>query len=249
MNRFENKVVLVTGAASGMGRSSAVRLASEGASVYGIDLDEAGLASTAEQVRSAGGMMEVAVCDVTKKDQCVAAVNSAVDTYGRLDVLANVAGVVRFGRAHAVTEDEWNFVLAVNLSGPFFLSQAAIPVLIESKGNIVNVASVFGLMGQAFSTAYCASKGGLIQLTKSMAVEYANEPVRINAICPGSTNTEMMAGIDFSEDMDWSLIERASNAPVGEPEDIASAIAYLASDEAKMVNGSIFVVDNGLLAG
>ena len=249
MKRFENKVVLVTGAASGMGRSSCLRLASEGAQIYGIDLDEAGLAATAERVRSAGGTMEVAVRDVTKKDQCVSAVNGAVETYGHLDVLANVAGVCRFGHAHTVTEQEWNFVLAVNLSGPFFLSQAAIPALIESKGNIVNVASVFGVTGQAFSTAYCASKGGLVQLTKSMAVEYAKESVRINAVCPGSTNTEMMAGIDFSEDMDWSLIERATNAAVGEPEDIASAIAYLASDEAKMVNGSIFVVDNGLLAG
>ncbi|MBE9540659.1 MAG: SDR family oxidoreductase [Proteobacteria bacterium] len=249
MKRFKNKVVLVTGAASGMGRSSCLRLASEGALIYGIDLDDAGLAATAERVRSAGGTMEVAVRDVTSKDQCVSAVNEAVETYGHLDVLANVAGVCRFGHAHAVTEEEWNFVLAVNLSGPFFLSQAAIPALIESKGNIVNVASVFGVTGQAYSAAYCASKGGLIQLTKSMAVEYAKESVRINAICPGSTNTEMMAGIDFSEDMDWNLIERATKAAVGEPEDIASAIAYLASDEAKMVNGSIFVVDNGLLAG
>ncbi len=249
MKRFENKVVLVTGAASGMGRSSCLRLASEGAIIYGIDLDDGGLAATAERVGSAGGTMEVAVCDVTSKDQCASAVNGAVGAYGQLDVLANVAGVCRFGHAHTITEDEWNFVLAVNLSGPFFLSQAAIPALIESKGNIVNVASAFGLTGQAYSTAYCASKGGLIQLTKSMAVEYANESVRINAICPGSTNTEMMAGIDFAEDMDWSLIERATNAAVGEPEDVASAIAYIASDEARMVNGSIFVVDNGLLAG
>ena len=249
MKRFENKVVLVTGAASGMGRSSCLRLASEGALIYGIDLDDTGLAATAERVRSAGGTMEVAVHDVTQKDQCASAVSGAVETYGHLDVLANVAGVCRFGNAHTVTEEEWNFVLAVNLSGPFFLSQAAIPALIESKGNIVNVASVFGVTGQAYSAAYCASKGGLVQLTKSMAVEYTNEPIRINAICPGSTNTEMMAGIDFSEDMDWSLIDRAVKAQVGEPEDIASAIAYIASDEARMVNGSIFVVDNGLLAG
>lgn len=250
MNRLEGKIALVTGAASGIGRATCVRLASEGASIFGVDLDEKGLQQTAMEIKSAQGEMEVAVVDVSSREQCFDGVESAVKVFGKLDILANVAGIVRFHHFESITEAEWNKVMAINLSGPLFLSQAAVPHLLASKGNIVNVSSNAGLMGQAYTAAYCASKAALIQLTKSMAMEYVKKPLRVNVVCPGGTETEMVHGVDFPEDVDGSLVERyAGLRGCGQPEDIASMIAYLASDEARMIHGSVISVDNGVMAG
>ena len=169
---------------------------------------------------------------------------------GRLDVLANIAGVVRFAHTPEMSESDWNLVLGVNLSGPFYLSQESIPHLLETHGNIVNVASNAGLMGQAYTAAYCASKGGLVQLTRSLAMEFMKKPLRVNAVCPAGTDTQMNKGIDFPDDVDWKLIGRfTGDRGFAQPSDIASAIAYVASDEAKMVHGSIFSVDQGMMAG
>ncbi|MBW2274762.1 MAG: SDR family oxidoreductase [Deltaproteobacteria bacterium] len=248
--RFDGKVALVTGAASGMGRATCIRLASEGASVFGVDLNEAGLKETAQEIEGADGTVTVHGCDVSQRDQCFGAVEAAVAAFGSLDVLANVAGVVRFTHTTDMSEADWNLVMTVNLSGPFFLTQAAIPHLLESKGNIVNVASNAGLMGQSYTAAYCASKGGLVQLTRSLAMEYIKQGIRINCVCPAGTDTAMNRGIDFPEDLDWKLIGRfTGQRGFAAPEDLASAIAYLASDEARAVHGSIFTVDNGMMAG
>ena len=248
--RFEGKVTFVTGAASGMGRATVQRFADEGAKVFAVDVDESGLEKAAAEIREGGGEIETRVCNVSSRDDCFAAVAAAVEAFGRLDVLANVAGIVRFRNTTEMSADEWNLVLAVNLSGPFFLSQAAIPHLIESEGNIVNVASNAGLMGQSYTAAYCASKGGLVQLTRSLAMEYMKQPIRVNCVCPAGTDTQMNKGIDFPEDLDWKLIGRFSGMRgFAEPEDMASSIAYLASDEARAIHGSIFSVDNGMMAG
>ena len=248
--RFEGKVALVTGAASGMGRATCIRLASEGASVLGIDVNEEGLKETAEEILGAGGTIQVRACDVSRRDQCFEAVEAAVEAFGHLDVLANVAGIVRFTRSTEMSEADWGLVMAVNISGPFYLSQAAIPHLLETGGNIVNVASNAGLMGQAYTAAYCASKGGLVQLTRSLAMEYMKQGIRINCVCPAGTDTAMNKTIDFPEDLDWKLIGRFTGMRgFAAPEDLASAIAYLASDEARSVHGSIFTVDNGMMAG
>ena len=248
--RFDGKVALVTGAASGMGRATCLRLAIEGAQAFGVDIDEKGLEETAGAIREAGGQVETRVCDVTRRDQCFAAVDAALAAWGRLDVLANVAGIVRFAHTPEMSEQDWNLVLAVNLSGPLYLSQAAIPHLLETGGNIVNVASNAGLMGQAYTAAYCASKGGLVQLTRSLAMEYMKRGIRINAVCPAGTDTPMNRTVEFPDDVDGKLIRRyMSQRGFAQPEDIASAIAYLASDEAGAVHGSIFSVDNGMMAG
>ncbi len=248
--RFEGKVALVTGVASGMGRATAQRFCAEGARVLGVDVDEAGLEKVAEEICESGGTIETRACNVANRDACFAAVEAAVTVFGRLDVLANVAGIVRFAHTPQMSAEAWNLVLAVNLSGPFYLSQAAIPHLLESKGNIVNVASNAGLMGQSYTAAYCASKGGLVQLTRSLAMEYMKESIRINCVCPAGTDTQMNKTIDFPDDVDWKMIRRFTGLRgFAKPEDIASSIAYLASDEASTIHGSIFSVDNGMMAG
>ena len=249
-DRFEGKVALITGAASGMGRATCERFAAEGASIMAIDVNEEGLAELAQALEDDAASIATQVCNVSVREECEAAVAAAVERFGRLDVLANIAGIVRFNHSTELSAEEWNLVLAINLSGPFYLSQAAIPHLLEASGNIVNVCSNAGLMGQAFTAAYCASKGGLVQLTKSLAMEYMKKPIRINAVCPGGTDTNMNVGIQFPEGIDMDLVARyTGKRGFSDAADLASAIAYVASDEARSVHGSIFSVDNGIMAG
>jgi meso-butanediol dehydrogenase/(S,S)-butanediol dehydrogenase/diacetyl reductase len=248
--RFDSKAALITGAAAGMGRATCLRMTQEGCRVLGVDIDEEGLAETARLVKQAGGELQTHTCDVSSRDACQAAVAAAVAAFGRLDVLVNVAGILRLQHSEGVSEADWNLVLGVNLSGPFFLTQAALPHLQESRGNIVNVASNAGMMGQSYAAAYCASKAGLINLTRSLAVEFFKKKIRINAVAPGGTDTQMHRGVVVPEDADFQLLTRATvprkNSP---PEDIANVIAFLASDEARSVHGAIWSVDNGLMAG
>jgi NAD(P)-dependent dehydrogenase (short-subunit alcohol dehydrogenase family) len=250
MERFEDKVALITGAASGIGRAVCVRLASEGARVFAMDIDLDGLAGTETLVKDAGGSIQVGGFDVTERAQCFAAVQAAVDAFGKLDVLANVAGIVRFSHSHEMSEEEWNLVHAVNLSGPFFLCQAAIPHLIESGGNIVNIASTASLIGQAYTAAYCSSKGALVQLTRSLAMEYIKRGIRINAVAPGGTATALVGAVRIPDDMDGDLVKRYTGIRgMSDPDEIASAVAYVASEEARSVHGAILSIDGGMTAG
>jgi NAD(P)-dependent dehydrogenase (short-subunit alcohol dehydrogenase family) len=250
MGRFEDKVALITGAASGIGRAVCVRLASEGARVFAMDIDHDGLAGTETLVKDAGGSIQVGGFDVTERAQCFAAVQAAVDAFGKLDVLANVAGILRFSHSHEMSEKEWNLVHAVNLSGPFFLCQAAIPHLIESGGNIVNIASTASLIGQAYTAAYCSSKGALVQLTRSLAMEYIKQGIRINAVAPGGTTTALVAAVEIPDDMDGSLVQRYTGfRAMSDPDEIASAVAYVASEEARSVHGAILSIDGGMTTG
>jgi len=249
-NRFEGKATLITGAASGMGRSCSLLFASEGASVIGFDVNEEGLAETAQLVSEAGGKFESGLCDVSSRDACFAAVDKAVEAFGKLDILLNVAGVAPLGHMLDVTEEQWNGVIGVNTSSVFFLSQAAIPHLIESGGNIVNVASNAGLMGQAYSVSYCASKGAVVQLTRSMAMEFMKKPIRINAVCPAGTKTGITANASLPEDVDFKLMAGFMGMRgLAEAEEIADVIAFVASDAAKSMHGSIISADNGVMAG
>jgi NAD(P)-dependent dehydrogenase (short-subunit alcohol dehydrogenase family) len=189
-------------------------------------------------------------CDVTAADSCAAAVAHAIDTFGRLDILANVAGV---GSPAAITDvdpDDWRRVVEVNLTGTFLLSQAAVPALVESTGCIVNMGSVAGLRATPYNAAYCASKGGVVMLTKSMAIELATSGVRVNAVCPGSVDTPMLRNFRIPEGADMSLLARAAS-PMGriiDPGEVAAAVAYLASDDARTISGTTLVIDGAATA-
>ncbi len=189
-------------------------------------------------------------CDVTDAASCAAAVAHATDTLGRLDILANVAGI---GSAAAITDvdpDQWRRVIEVNLTGTFLLSQAAVPALVESTGCIVNMGSVAGLRATPYNAAYCASKGGVVMLTKSMAIELAKSGVRVNVVCPASVDTPFLRNFQIPEGADLSLFARAAS-PMGrviDAAEVAGAVAYLASDDARTVSGTSLVIDGAATA-
>jgi NAD(P)-dependent dehydrogenase (short-subunit alcohol dehydrogenase family) len=254
--RFADRVVVVTGAASGVGRECAKRFAAEGAAVVGFDVNESGLAETVAVAEAAvaeagsGGTMWTRRTDIASREDAHAAIDEVAQRHGRLDVLANVAGVLRCARVPDVTEADWDLVFGVNVAGTFWCCQAAIPHLIESRGNIVNVASNAGLMGQAYFSAYTASKAAVVNLTRSLAMEYVKAKIRINAVAPGGIDTPMTAGSVLPDDVDWKLVEpymghRRLNAPAS----IANVICFVASDEASAMHGSIVSADSGLTAG
>lgn len=239
------KVILVTGASSGLGAAVARLLSERGAKVYGIARDERRLADVFEGV--VGGRTHIT--DLADPVQCSEAVTDCVATFGRLDALVNVAGAHTMRHTVEVTDGEWGSDLAVNLSGPFYLSRAALPHLLATDGNIVNVASVAGTQGQAYSAGYCAAKHGLIGLTRAMAVEFTHSALRVNAVCPGGMLTPQVAGFVAPEGADFDLIMRAASPRgMSEPADVAQLIAFLASDDAKAIHGAVYEADNGRAA-
>jgi len=249
MHRFAGKVALVTGAASGIGRATALRLGAEGARVACADLELAGAEAAAEAIRGAGGEAMALALDVADDAACAAAVARSVADAGGLDVLCNVAGIAVQGHATEIDTAQWNRVLAVNLSGTFFMCRAAIPHLLETRGNVVNMASAAGLVGVAYTAPYCASKGGVVLLTRALAVEYAQRGLRVNCVCPGGVDTALTRGVRFPADANPRLLGRMMLLPrVAEPDEIAAAVAYLASDEARYVNGAALAIDGGQVA-
>lgn len=249
-NQFTGKSILVTGASSGLGAASVRRFAAAGGLVYAASRDQAKLAEVAESCADLPGEVRFGPLDVASPADCRAAVAAAVDAYGHLDVLVNNAGRHDFRMTTEVTEDEWDADIALNLSGAFYLCQAAIPHLLETKGNIVNVASVAGVMGEAYSAAYTAAKHGIVGLTKALAIEYLNAPIRVNCVCPGGMDTPQVATINVPDGADWDLILRvAAKRGMMTADSVAAVIAFLASDDASSVHGSIQMVDQGHLAG
>jgi meso-butanediol dehydrogenase/(S,S)-butanediol dehydrogenase/diacetyl reductase len=242
--RFAGRVALVTGAAGGIGSATAVRLAAEGAALHLVDV--ADCAATAAAVEAAGGRATTGTVDVTDPVSCAAAVAGAVDAHGRVDALANIAGIGQMGPVEEISPDEWRRIMAVNLDGVFFMSQAALGALEATRGTIVNLASVAGLVGQPYTTAYCASKGGVVLLTKAMAIELWGRGIRVNCICPGGVATRFASGFDFSTiDLDLARRTFMKTGEVMTAEEVAAAVAYVASGEARSMTGAAISIDHG----
>ena len=248
MQRFEGKVVVVTGAASGIGQATAVRLATEGATLVLGDVQDEGLEATAKQCRELGAEVQTLRCDVSQPSDAQAAVDAAKER-GGLDALVNVAGILALEHTHETTLETWERILTVNLTGTFLMCQAALPSLLERNGNIVNISSTSALAGMPYGAAYGASKGGVLAFTRTLAVEYAKQGLRANAICPGSIQTPMTGRSGLPEDPDWQLLSRAMalDTPRG-PETVAAVIAMVASDDGAHINGESIRVDGGTLS-
>lgn len=249
MQRFSSKVAFITGAASGIGRATALRLGEEGATLYLADINEAGLAQTAESLPT-GTKVITATLDVTDADACSAAINACAEHFGQLDILCNIAGIALCDNMESITDEQWQRMIAINLNSVFFLSRAAVPHLKRSHGNIVNMSSSAGLVGQAYNSAYCATKAGVLMFSKSLAIEFAKQGVRVNAVCPGMVKTPLTDQFTMPEDVDMELMGKLFPLMEGaEASEIAGAVAYLASDEARFITGAALPIDGAQTAG
>jgi len=247
--RFEGRVAFVTGAASGIGRATAERLAAEGARVFCTDVQADGLRTLVDALGARGLGAEAMVCNVGDEGQVERAVAACVEKLGRLDVLCNVAAILHVSHFHTLQTADWRRVLAVNLDGTFFACRAAMPHLLAVRGNIVNVASTAAIHGQPWAAAYAASKGGVLALTSSIAIDYAKQGVRANAVLPCDIATPIFNQFRLPEGADEKLVRRVM-APKGSgrPEDVAGVIAMLASADGAHITGAAIRVDGGAFA-
>lgn len=256
--RFAGKAALVTGAGSGIGRATARRLAAEGAAVVCLDIAEDAVGTVAAEIAEStaaapewapGGRAVAIRCDVTDETSVVDAVARATSELGPITVVCNVAGIGRFAHTVDQTLDGWEKILAVNLTGTFLVIRATLPNLLAHGGSITNVVSTTGVMGQAYSAVYSASKGGVGMMIKALAVEYVDKGVRVNGVAPGGVDTPLVWEFGLPEGADPKQLERMMT-PMGfcSPAEVAGAIVYLASDEAAYISGAILSVDGALSA-
>ncbi|HYD49489.1 MAG TPA: SDR family NAD(P)-dependent oxidoreductase [Terriglobales bacterium] len=248
MQRFADKVAVITGAASGIGRATAVRLAGEGARLALLDLQHEPLEALTAELHGRGSEVAAIRCDVSDAASVRAAVAAVIERFGRIDVLCNIAGILRFDHTHELALDDWNQILAVNLTGTFLMCQAAIPHLLASRGNIVNMSSTAGISAHPWTAAYSASKGGVLALTLALALEYGKQGLRVNCACPGAIKTPIRYQFHLPDGADAKLLERIMPFNgFGSPESCAAAIAFLASDDASHIHGTALRVDGGML--
>lgn len=247
MSRFTGKRVIITGTGSGIGRATALLFAAEGATVACLDLK--GADETAATITTDGGTAYAYVCDVSNSATVKSVVDTAAAAMGGIDILLNIAGIGHFAWTHEEDPDWFDRIVGVNLNGTFYMCRYALPYLLETgNGVIVNTASNAGLMGLPWSAAYCSSKGGVVQLTRALAFEYRGKNVRVNAVAPGGTNTNIVnsfttlpEGADFRE-----MSKMMSPMGQAEPSEMAEAFAFIASQQARFMTGSIVSVDGGL---
>ena len=250
---LEGKVAVVTGAASGIGRAVAKLLAEAGAATALLDIDEVKGQEAVEAIVAAGGIAGFYPCDVRLDQQCQKAVGDTIVKFGKIDILVNNAGIIIRKDTTGLTEDEWDTVLDVSLKGSFLLSQKVIPHMIKGGGgSIINMGSGWSLRGGPQAVSYCAAKGGILNLTRAMAIDHGKHNIRVNCICPGDIDTPLLQseaaqlGIDID-----SFLEEAADRPlqrIGQPEDVAKAVLFFASDLSSWVTGTYLVVDGGGMA-
>ncbi len=247
--KLQGQVAIVTGAASGIARATAILYAREGAAVVAVDRDTEGLSGTVNQIRSEGGQAEYFRVDVSKSDEVLAAVGSTLERFGDLHILFNGAGILVYGTVLETSEDVWNRVMAVNLTGTFLFCKAVLPHMMQKgRGSVINVASTTGAHDAcAHAAAYVSSKGGVTLLTRSMGIDYARQGIRVNAICPGPTDTPMLRSALTPEQLSAFALSFPMGR-LGQSEEIAKAAVFLASDDASFVTGATLYVDGGQTA-
>jgi NAD(P)-dependent dehydrogenase (short-subunit alcohol dehydrogenase family) len=253
MDTLKNKVAIITGGASGIGRATALLFAREGAAVTIVDIDEAQGKSAITEIEAENGKAIFIKCDVTRSEDCQGAIEKAVVTFGGLDILFNNAGIIRRTNLLDTSETEWDRVMDVNVKSVFLMSKFAIPYM-ENRGGgvIINTSSGWGLKGGGNAVTYCASKGAVTNMTRAMAIDHGLQNIRVNAVCPGDTDTPMLRNeaeqLGQPEEL---FMAEAADRPLGryaQPEEIASAVLFLASDASGYVTGTTLVVDGGGLA-
>lgn len=254
MGRLSSKTALITGGGAGIGRACALAFAREGARVAVLGRRRQPLEQVAAEILAQGGEAMAVVADVTRSPEISAAIEQVVARFGPFQVVVNNAGVTFVGTADETSEEDWNRILAINLTGTFLVSKAALPVLRRAGGgSIVNLSSVYGLVARRQRTAYTASKGGVTLLTQAMALDHASEGIRVNCICPALVETEMVRRVlEHTRDPEATLRARIAELPLGrlgKPEDVAQMAVYLASDESSWVTGAALPIDGGLSAG
>ena len=249
MGKLDGKVALITGAASGIGRASALLFVEEGAKVAVADYVPAQGQETVKMIKEAGAEAIFIEADVSKAADVERMVKTTVDTYGRIDILFNNAGIMgAFAPTAKTTEEKWDLIVGINLKGVFLGSKYAIPVMLDQGGGvIVNTASTAGIEALPNLPAYSASKGGVILLTKAMAMEYGKKNIRVNCICPGGIRTPIAAASGIVGEQ--SPLPGQPLRRIGEPEDVAQAALYLASDGSSYITGAALVVDGGWTSG
>ena len=248
--RLNNKIAIVTGAGSGIGRACAIALASEGAKVALVARRQDRLASVAREI---GGSALVLPADISKQTEISRVIDQVVSRFGGLNVLVNNAGILHIGTVEQITEEQWDQTFDINVRGLWLLSRSVLPHLRKAGGgSIINVASVLGINGARNRASYAPSKGAVVLLTKCMAIDHGHEKIRVNAICPSFVETDLTAAVvSQAPDPDAVRRERIAVHPIGrlgQPEDIAGMAVYLASDESSWVTGAVFPVDGGYLA-
>lgn len=257
MARLDGKVALVTGAATGIGRATAIRLAEEGARIAVADIDASAGDAVAREIGDAGGEAIFVAVDVTEEGSWQSSIQQVTSAFGRLDVLVNNAGVAEILPVQDMTLESWRRTMAVNLDGVFLGTKSAIPAMTEAGGgSIINISSILGITAAAGAASYCASKGGVRLFTKAAALDCAKAKngIRVNSIHPGYIHTAMMEATcdrDYDGDVEKGLTELGKLHPigrVGQPDEIANGVLYLASDESKFVTGSELVIDGGYTA-
>ncbi len=249
MGTLTDKVAIITGAASGIGKATAECFSNEGASVACIDVNRDGASDTADAINKTGGNAIAVTCDISSYEDSEAAVSKTVEAFGSLDVLCNIAGTGRMKFDSDEVPDEWDRVIAVNLTGTFYMSQHALPHLLKSSGTIINCSSIYGTHAVPWATAYAATKGGICAMTRSMAATYIKEGLRVNCVAPGPVFTPIAENFLPPEGADHQLMNFIFPVDkLSTPEGVADAFAFLASDKASNINGVILRVDCGLKA-